>query len=56
MIKGEYTNHKIEYNKEQLEFINSPVENSKLLGIPGGGKTASIIGKVIYHYTSFILL
>ena len=30
MIKGEYTNHKIEYNKEQLEFINSPVENSKL--------------------------
>ena len=50
MITGEYTNHKIEYNKEQNEFIKSPLENSKLLGIPGGGKTASIIGKIIYHY------
>jgi len=42
--------NKLEYNQEQLNFINSPLENSKLLGIPGGGKTASIIGKIIYHY------
>jgi hypothetical protein len=49
--KEEYNNHKIEYNEEQLIFINSPLENSKLLGIPGGGKTQSIIGKVINHYT-----
>ena len=41
----------INYNNEQLEFINSPLENSKLLGIPGGGKTQSIIGKVIHHHT-----
>lgn len=51
LTKGEYKNFKIEYNSEQLNFINSPLENSKLLGIPGGGKTASIIGKVIHHYT-----
>jgi DNA polymerase III epsilon subunit-like protein len=49
LVKGN-TNYKIEYNEEQLNFINSSIENSKLLGIPGGGKTASIIGKVIYHY------
>jgi DNA polymerase III epsilon subunit-like protein len=51
LTKGEYKNFKIEYNLEQLRFINSPLENSKLLGIPGGGKTASIIGKIIHHYT-----
>ena len=39
----------ISYNKEQLEFIQSKIQDCKLLGIPGGGKTASIIGKVIYH-------
>lgn len=43
---------KIKYNDEQLKFINSPLENSKLLGIPGGGKTASIIGKVTHHYNN----
>ena len=37
----------ISYNKEQLEFIQSKIQDCKLLGIPGGGKTASIIGKVI---------
>jgi hypothetical protein len=31
------------FNKEQLEFINSPLINLKLLGIPGGGKTRCII-------------
>jgi DNA polymerase III epsilon subunit-like protein len=49
--KEEFKNFKIEYNEEQLSFIKSPLENAKLLGIPGGGKTASIIGKIIYHYT-----
>jgi len=48
--KEEYNNFKIEYNEEQLIFINSILEDSKLLGIPGGGKTQSIIGKVISHY------
>ena len=38
------------YNEEQIEFIKSPLENSSLLGIPGGGKTQSIIGKIIYHF------
>jgi len=46
------TNYKIEYNEEQLQFIHSPLENSKLLGIPGGGKTSSIIGKIVYHYNN----
>ena len=30
------------YNKEQIEFILSPVEDSKLIGIPGGGKSTCI--------------
>ncbi len=49
-LQGEYKNFKLEYNEEQLNFINAPIENAKLLGIPGGGKTASIIGKIINHY------
>lgn len=40
----------ITYNIEQLEFINSPLEDSKLFGIPGGGKTQSIIGKILHHF------
>ena len=40
----------INYNKEQLQFINSPLETSILLGIPGGGKTQCIIGKIIHHF------
>ena len=41
---------KLNYNEEQLAFIQSKIENSCLLGIPGGGKTASIIGKILYHF------
>jgi len=48
---NDYNNYKINYNEEQLKFIESPFQNAKLLGIPGGGKTQSIIGKIIYHYT-----
>ena len=43
---------KINYNEEQLKFINSPLEDSILLGIPGGGKTQCIIGKIVYHFTN----
>jgi len=46
---------KINYNEEQLEFIHFPLEDCKLLGIPGGGKTQSIIGKINYHYNEKVL-
>jgi len=36
-------------NQEQLEFINSPLQDSCLIGIPGGGKTTTIIHKIINH-------
>ena len=35
-------------NEEQLQFINHPLCDMCLLGIPGGGKTKTIIDK-IYH-------
>ena len=38
------------YNINQLNFIYEPLDNMKLLGIPGGGKTQSIIAKIIYHF------
>jgi hypothetical protein len=40
---------KIKYNEEQLEFIQSKLEDSCLLGIHGGGKTAYIIGKILVN-------
>ena len=43
-------------NENQLLFINSPIENSKLLGIPGGGKTTTIIHKILNHLKKKILL
>ena len=43
-------NNKMNYNEEQLDFIQSKLNDCCLLGIPGGGKTASIIGKIIYHF------
>ena len=36
------------YDKNQCEFIKSEVENCKLIGIPGGGKTTVIIEKIQY--------
>ena len=45
-------NLKLKYNDEQMAFIQSKLEKSCLLGIPGGGKTASIIGKILYHYSN----
>lgn len=34
------------FNKNQLAFINDPLCDAKLIGIPGGGKTRSIIEKI----------
>jgi superfamily I DNA/RNA helicase/DNA polymerase III epsilon subunit-like protein len=36
-------------NKEQLEFIKSDLSDCCLIGIPGGGKTTTIIKKILYH-------
>lgn len=36
-------------NKEQLQFINSDIVDCKLIGIPGGGKTTTIIHKILHH-------
>lgn len=41
---------KVKPNIRQEEFINSPLENLKLIGIPGGGKTTIIICKILKHY------
>lgn len=38
------------YNEEQKKFIEAPLTNIRLLGIPGGGKTQSVIGKILFHY------
>lgn len=48
-LKLQHIFSKITYNQEQIQFIESPLENSKLIGIPGGGKTQSVIGKILYH-------
>ena len=40
----------ITYNPEQLAFVHSPIESSTLYGIPGAGKTQSIIGRIIYQF------
>lgn len=36
------------WNQEQLKFIQEPLKDMSLLGIPGGGKTRTIIGKIDY--------
>ena len=40
---------RLTFNEEQLNFINSPVKDLKLYGIPGGGKTRIIIEKIKRH-------
>lgn len=40
------------FNNEQLDFINSPLLNLKLLGIPGGGKTRCIIEHIYQNIKS----
>jgi len=41
---------KDEYNVYQEQFVNAPLNDAKLLGIPGGGKTRTIIEKIIYLF------
>jgi hypothetical protein len=36
-------------NEEQKKFIITPLNHCKLLGIPGGGKTSTIIKKILHH-------
>lgn len=36
-------------NEEQKKFILEPLANAKLIGIPGGGKTTTIVKKILYH-------
>ncbi len=38
-----------ECNNEQINFIKSNLKNCSLIGIPGGGKTTTIIKKILYH-------
>jgi len=35
-------------NPEQLAFIESPLTDGVLIGIPGGGKTRSILERILY--------
>lgn len=53
------------YNEHQMQFIQQPVDaNLKLYGIPGGGKTAAVLGRVCHlidtkqltDNTAFIIL
>ena len=36
-------------NKEQEAFVRHPLCNMRLIGIPGGGKTTTVIKKILYH-------
>lgn len=36
-------------NKEQLQFVHQPNTNGVLIGIPGGGKSTSIIRRIVYQ-------
>jgi hypothetical protein len=42
-------------NDEQIEFIVSPVEDSKLIGIPGGGKSTCIKEYAVDKYEKKLL-
>ena len=42
-------------NEKQLEFIEHELCNMSLKGIPGGGKTKSIIDKILYLYDQNII-
>lgn len=35
------------WNARQLEFINQPLVSGRLLGVPGGGKTRCLLGRVL---------
>lgn len=46
IILDNFLKENITFDKKQLKFINSKLEDCKLLGIPGGGKTRCIIEKI----------
>ena len=46
IILDNFYKNNITFDKNQINFINSPLEDCKLLGIPGGGKTRCIIEKI----------
>ena len=35
------------WNSRQLEFINLPLRGGRLLGVPGGGKTRCLLGRIL---------
>jgi DNA polymerase III epsilon subunit-like protein len=35
------------FNDRQKQFINMPLSNGKLLGVPGGGKTRCLLGRIL---------
>ena len=43
-----------QFNSEQLQFINDPLADCKLIGIPGGGKTRCIIEKIKVNFENNI--
>jgi DNA polymerase III epsilon subunit-like protein len=36
-----------EWNDRQLDFINRPLSSGRLLGVPGGGKTRCLLGRIL---------
>lgn len=48
VIKKVFFDTQDTWNDEQIEFIQLNLARGKLIGIPGGGKTKTIIGKVTY--------
>lgn len=44
--------HTCKHNNEQSRFINSPIESSSLIGIPGGGKSTCIVDWIIKNLVS----
>ena len=37
-------------NQEQRNFILTSVQHMKLIGVPGAGKSTTIVSKIIYHF------
>jgi DNA polymerase III epsilon subunit-like protein len=54
-ILSDFLNKYITFDINQLKFINSPLIDCKLLGIPGGGKTRCIIEKIKKCFNDKIL-
>ena len=46
IVLNNFLKNNITFDKNQIKFINSKLDDCKLLGIPGGGKTRCIIEKI----------